>query len=122
MGWGGGASSSSTHSPGPMNIASASAAVPPPLKTAFSSRTGKTLRISNGAVFGRILEEGVDVLVVLHDGEGRNGRGQGKGQGQGRSQRVVECVRDERVGIDVGEGGREGDGDGDGFGMWTVWR
>lgn len=119
MGWGGGVSSNNTQSPGRMNIASASAsgAGPPPLKTAFSSRTGKALRISNGAVFGRILEEGVDVTVVLHDGEGRVG----KGQAQGRSRRVVECVRDERVGIDVGEGDGDGDGDGDGFGVWTVW-
>lgn len=113
--WGGGVSNNTTttttHSvPSPNNVSPGPTL--PSLKSAFSSRSGKSLRVVSGAVFGRVLEEGVDVFVVLHDGEGRIGRGKGG--------RVVECVRDER-GLGYGDGDGAGADGEDAFGSWTIW-
>lgn len=95
------------------------------LKSAFSSRTGKVLRVNMGVVYARIIEEGVDVFVVVHDGAGRIEKGETK--------RIVECVRDERGFVDLGGvgGGISVTGEEDGyanvsrdvnsFGSWGVW-
>lgn len=77
------------------------------LKSAFSSRSGKILRFNLNAALGRILEEAMDVLVCLHDGDGKVDDDDGKG-----TKVIVECVRDERGDVEIDENG---------VGMWTVW-
>lgn len=101
---------------------------PTTLKTAFSSHSGRHLRINTPAVFTRLIEDGTDVFVAVHDAEGRTAKDKG--------QRIVECVRDERgyeynnedVDVDIDSNSshvenEEVDGKGgfNGFGSWAVW-
>jgi len=75
------------------------------LDTAFASRTGRVLRVNLNSTLARIVEDGVDVLVVVHDGDGKiDGRGDGG--------KIVEVGGDERA---------DCCGDGSAVGGWAVW-
>lgn len=78
-------------------------------------------------VYARIIEDGVDVFVAVHDAEGRTRRADDK---EKKRERVVECVRDERgfvkwdhVGVDDGvdQGGSGGSVGVNSLGCWAVW-
>jgi len=75
------------------------------LDTAFSSKTGKILKISTSATLSRIVEEGVDVLVAVHDADGRI-------DARNETRRIVEVVRDERA---------DHTGEESALGLWAVW-
>lgn len=73
------------------------------LETAFASKTGKVLRINSlSASLSRILEEGVDVMVAVHDADGK----------VDATKTIVEVVRDERA----AHSGEES-----ALASWAVW-
>ena len=76
------------------------------LPSAFSSSRGNVLRMNLGHnVLARLLEGGVDVVVVVHDADGRVDVRREK-------RRVVEVVKDERAGRSRSEKGA---------GRWCIW-
>ncbi|KAK5102482.1 hypothetical protein LTR70_000338 [Exophiala xenobiotica] len=74
------------------------------LETAFASQTGRITRINLHATLARVVEDGVDVLVAVHDADGKmSARG---------DKRIAEVVRDERA---------DHAGEASALGTWAVW-
>ncbi|KAK5072039.1 hypothetical protein LTR51_006523 [Lithohypha guttulata] len=108
--WGNPTAVASTANPAvnvSMNTAPSPSNVPlvkvSPLQTAFSSSTGKVLRIDLSNALTRVVEGEVDVFLVVHDADG-------KIDVRREERRILEVVKDERLGV----GERT-------FGRWCIW-
>lgn len=79
------------------------------VETAFASQTGRTLRVNLNPTLARVVEEGVDVLVAVHDADGKI---DARADRDRDTKRIVEVVRDERA---------DRAGEGSALGAWAVW-
>jgi len=76
------------------------------LATAFASQTGRIMRLNLHATLAWVVEEGVDVLVAVHDADGK------MSAPHGGDKRIAEVVRDERA---------DHAGEASAVGTWAVW-
>lgn len=79
------------------------------IETAFASQTGRTLRVNLNPTLARVVEEAVDVLVAVHDADGKI---DARADRDRDTKRIAEVVRDERA---------DHAGEGSAVGAWAVW-